>query len=65
MGATGQEAVALPAEVGEGLERFCRNLRDALGDDLISVVLYGGLAKGEYAQASSNVNVVVVVQEAC
>ncbi len=59
-----QGAVALPAEVGEGLERFCGHLRDALGDQLVSVVLYGGLAKGEYAQANSNVNIMVAVKDA-
>ncbi len=59
-----QSEVALPTEVSEGLDRFCAQLRDALADRLVSIVLYGGLAKGEYAPPSSNVNVMVVLKDA-
>lgn len=58
-----QSEVALPAEVGEGLDRFCAQLRDALGDRLVSIVLYGGLAKGECAPLNSNINVMIVLRE--
>lgn len=59
-----QQVASIPAEVGEGLDRLCQGLREALGDQLVSVILYGGLAKGEYAQPNSNVNVMIVVKEA-
>jgi predicted nucleotidyltransferase len=51
------------ASVHEGLERFCGQLREALGEELVGVILYGGLAKGEYAPSSSDVNVMVVLSE--
>ncbi len=64
MAAEAQGMATLPTEVGEGLDRLCRGLREALGDQLISLILYGGLARGEYAQPNSNVNVMIVVAEA-
>ncbi len=54
----------LPPEVCDGLERFCTQLRDAVGEDLVSIVLYGGLTKGEYAPSSSDVNVMLVLRDA-
>lgn len=52
---------ALPSSVRERLERFSSQLSDTLGEQLISVILYGGLAKGEYAGRSSNVNIMLVL----
>lgn len=54
---------ALPALVREGLRRLCVSLQEALGEQVVSVVLYGGLAKGEYAPDTSDVNVMVVLDE--
>jgi len=59
-----QVDTVLPATVREGLESFCAGLQDALGDQLVSIVLYGGLAKGEYVPGSSDVNVMLVFREA-
>jgi hypothetical protein len=56
------EAV-LPAIVQAGQARMCAQLAEALGDQLVSVVLYGGLAKGEYVPDNSNVNVMIVLDE--
>jgi hypothetical protein len=53
----------LPGPVRDGLDRFCHQLRDALGDQLLAIILYGGLAKGEYSPATSDVNVMVVVRD--
>jgi predicted nucleotidyltransferase len=64
MSAPWQSNPAIPGPVREGLERLCSQLQGALGDSLVSVVLYGGLAKGEYIPGASNVNVTVVVREA-
>ena len=56
-----QNNIDLPVSVREGLEHFCNQLRNALGEQLVSVVLYGGLTKGEYAHQGSDVNVMVVL----
>jgi predicted nucleotidyltransferase len=56
--------LAAPEEVGQGLERFCGELREALGEQLQAVILYGGLARGEYSPESSDVNVMVVLDQA-
>lgn len=54
-------AIGVPGAVQEGVDRFATALGDALGDHLISIILYGGLAKGEYSPRSSNVNLLLVV----
>ncbi len=55
---------ALPETIRHGLTRFCTDLTAALGDQLIAVVLYGGLAKGEFTPGNSDVNVLVVLRSA-
>jgi len=54
---------SLPSSVRERLEQFSNQLSDALGEQLVSLVLYGSLAKGEYTQTRSNVNVLLVLKE--
>lgn len=56
-----QDPPGIPAEVRSGLDQLCASLREALGESLISVVLYGGLAKGEYAPSTSDVNLTIVL----
>lgn len=53
---------ALPAAVRQGLEKFTTQVREALGDQLVSLILYGGLAKGEFTAGRSDVNVMLVLQ---
>jgi hypothetical protein len=36
----------LPSQVAEPLARYVRRLTDTLGDRLVSLVLYGRLARG-------------------
>ncbi len=60
---TWQSDPAIPAPVREGLTHFCDQLRIAAGDALVSIILYGGLARGEYAPQSSDVNVMVVFKQ--
>jgi len=55
--------LVFPKIVREGLEHFCNQIKEALGEHLVSIILYGGLAKGEYSPISSNVNVMVVTKE--
>lgn len=58
-----QTAPPIPAPVESALEKFCATLQTALGDQLLSVLLYGGLAKGEFIAQSSDVNVLVVLRQ--
>lgn len=51
------------AAVRVALEQWCDQVQQALGDTLQAVILYGGLAKGEFNPASSDVNVMVVLKQ--
>jgi predicted nucleotidyltransferase len=48
----------------EMLERLVGRLRDAAGDNLLGVALYGGLVKGRYTPGISDVNLLVVLADA-
>jgi len=54
----------LPASIQSGLDQFCERLRTSLGDQLVSVVLYGWAVKEEYSEENPDVNVMVVVDSA-
>jgi predicted nucleotidyltransferase len=56
-------APELPSQVAEPLARYVRQLTDTLGDRLVSLVLYGGLARGRYRPGVSDVNVAVVLRD--
>jgi predicted nucleotidyltransferase len=51
-----------PEVTGGALERWCALLVKAVGEPLQAVVLYGGLAKGEFVPGHSDVNVAVVLR---
>lgn len=53
---------ALPADVGPFLQRFVDAARDALGADLMSIILFGSAAEGRL-RATSDVNVLVVIRD--
>ena len=54
----------VPKPLKKKVHRFCNKLHAALGENLESIVLYGGLAKGdEYHPRSSDVNVMLVLTE--
>jgi len=53
----------LPEEIREGLQRFALQLDAAADGRLVSLVLYGGLARGEYSPRTSDVNVMAVFRE--
>jgi hypothetical protein len=55
------EGVDLPKKHESGLASFCQTLGNAYGENLQSVLLYGGLAKGEYSPRTSDINVMVVL----
>jgi predicted nucleotidyltransferase len=52
--------LALPPEVAHALAGFVDAARDALGEDLVSAILFGSAAEGRL-RATSDVNVVLVL----
>jgi hypothetical protein len=51
------------AEIEASLERLVAALRDACGDALCSVVLYGSAAASDFVQGASDVNLLVLLRE--
>jgi predicted nucleotidyltransferase len=51
----------LPADVSRALDAFVQEAQAALGDDLVSLVLFGSAAEGRM-RATSDVNVIVVLR---
>jgi hypothetical protein len=52
--------------MGKEMQRardFARDLAGAYGDDLVSVVLYGSAARGEYREGVSDLNVLVLLRD--
>lgn len=55
----------LPTDLQSHLEQFCVDLNSAAGDDLLSVAVYGSVAKGEPVELGRTpVSVLVVLQDA-
>ena len=53
----------LPEKFKKAIDDFIQMLRNAYGEDLISVILYGSAASGEFAGRYSNVNLLVVLTD--
>src|SRR6185436_18056534 len=51
-------------EVDRTLERLVRQLREAAGSNLLGIALFGSLAKGRYTPGISDINVLIVVEDA-
>lgn len=51
---------ALPQDVSQGLDRFVASAKEALGEDLVSLVLFGSAAEGRM-RATSDVNLMMVL----
>ena len=54
----------LPQSVRERITEWARSLDSALGEDLVAVLLTGGVARGDYRPGESTVNAIVVLREA-
>jgi len=52
----------LPTSVQSGLDRFCENMQGALGDQIISIVLYGGFVEKDFIPENTTVKVMVVLK---
>jgi len=57
------EATNLPDKIKKTIDEFVKLLKDAYGDQLVSVSLYGSAARGEYAAGHSNIDVVIVLAD--
>ncbi len=56
--------VYLPPAVALALDELTTALRDAAGDNLTGLILFGGLARGRYVANVSDINLVVLVRDA-
>lgn len=54
----------LPRRVQGRVEEFVGSLREIAGEDLASVMLHGSVARGDWSEASSDIDVVVVLKRA-
>ena len=53
----------MPESVQAGLNRFVDQMRSALGDQVVSIMLYGGFVEGAVGTTSTDVNVMVVLKD--
>src|SRR5262252_394956 len=58
------KALQAPVAVATALGHIVDELRAAAGDNLVALVLYGGLARGRYRGPRSNVDLAVVLEDA-
>jgi len=52
-----------PKNPEEIFEPFCSDFETLYGDDLLSVILYGSCARGEYVQKKSDINFMLLLSE--
>lgn len=55
---------ALPGTVRDRITEWMKSLDVALGDDLVAILLTGGVARGDYRPGESDVNAIIVLREA-
>lgn len=53
----------LPPKMKDVLENFVRDLKNTYGDGLISVILYGSAASGEFTERHSNLNLAIILSD--
>ena len=57
------EELSLPEKLKDTLNEFIIRLKNTYGEELISVVLYGSGASGEFTTRYSNVNLLVILKD--
>ena len=57
------EELSLPEKLKNALNEFIIRLKNTYGEELISVVLYGSSASGEFTTRYSNVNLLVILKD--
>lgn len=58
-----KEVQSLPPSVRDRVAEWTRSLEAELGDDLVAIVLTGGVARGDYRPGESDVNAIVIVRD--
>ena len=61
---TASPDVYLPPDVAAALDELGSSLRTEAGDNLLGLILYGGLVRGRYNPQTSDINVVVLLRDA-
>lgn len=56
--------LALPSNVRDRLTEWTKSLEAALGDDLVAILLTGGVARGDFRPGESDVNAIIVLRHA-
>ncbi|MBX3220728.1 MAG: nucleotidyltransferase domain-containing protein [Labilithrix sp.] len=56
--------LALPSTVRDRITEWTKSLAAALGDDLVAIVLTGGVARGDFRPGESDVNALIVLHDA-
>jgi predicted nucleotidyltransferase len=56
--------LALPSTVRDRISEWTKSLEAALGDDLVAILLTGGVARGDYRPGESDVNALIVLRDA-
>lgn len=56
--------VALPSSVRDRITEWTKSLETALGEELVAVLLVGGVARGDYRPGESDVNAIIVLRSA-
>ncbi len=51
-------------EIEQELNLFGEELKTAIPDNILSVIIYGGLAKGEFKPETSDINLMIVLRDA-
>lgn len=59
-----REKTHLPKHLQDAVAVFCEKIEKSEGDNLVSIVLYGSAVKGGFNQYTSDINVVLVLEEA-
>jgi predicted nucleotidyltransferase len=54
--------LVLPAKLSQEITVFTRNLKEIYQENLISVILYGSAASGEFVASHSNINILVILK---
>jgi predicted nucleotidyltransferase len=58
------QEIMLPDKTKKIINEFVEQLEGAYGDCLVSIILYGSAASGEYALRHSNINIAVILKDA-
>jgi hypothetical protein len=56
--------LALPTSVRERITEWSKSVQAVFGDDLVAILLTGGVARGDFRIGESDVNALVVVKDA-